>query len=81
MGSRLGVVVGSVILQGLAFYLRDKVEPADRYIYFGAVVIIMMVFRPQGVVPSTRRRREIEMAESGVGGADALGPAPTGSQV
>jgi len=80
MGSRLGVVVGSVILQGLAFYLRDKVEPADRYIYFGAVVIIMMVFRPQGVVPSTRRRREIEMAESGVGGADALGPAPTGSQ-
>jgi branched-chain amino acid transport system permease protein len=80
MGSRLGVVVGSVILQGLAFYLRDKVEPADRYIYFGAVVIIMMVFRPQGVIPSTRRRREIEMAESGVGGADALGPAPTGSQ-
>jgi branched-chain amino acid transport system permease protein len=80
MGSRLGVVLGSVILQGLAFYLRDKVQPADRYIYFGAVVIAMMIFRPQGVLPSTRRRREIEMAESGVGGADALGPAPTSGQ-
>jgi branched-chain amino acid transport system permease protein len=80
MGSRLGVVLGSVILQGLAFYLRGKVPAADRYIYFGAVVIVMMIFRPQGVLPSTRRRREIEMAESGVGGADALGPAPTGGQ-
>jgi branched-chain amino acid transport system permease protein len=75
MGSRLGVVVGAVVLQGLAFYLRDKVPPADRYIYFGAVVIVMMVFRPQGLVPSRRRRREIQLAEAGHGTADALGVA------
>jgi branched-chain amino acid transport system permease protein len=77
MGSRLGVVVGAVVLQGLAFYLRDKVPATDRYIYFGAVVILMMIFRPQGLVPSRRRQREIQLAEAGLGGADALGAAPT----
>jgi len=76
MGNRLGVVVGSVVLQGLAFYLRDKVPATDRYIWFGAVVIVMMIFRPQGVVPSRRRGREIKLAEQGVGHADALGSAP-----
>jgi branched-chain amino acid transport system permease protein len=76
MGSRLGVVVGAVVLQGLAFYLRDKVPPADRYIYFGAVVVAMMIFRPQGLVPSRRRRREIQLAEAGIHGADPLGAAP-----
>ncbi|ADP84739.1 branched-chain amino acid ABC transporter permease [Pseudofrankia inefficax] len=76
MGNRLGVVVGSVVLQGLAFYLRDKVPATDRYIWFGAVVIVMMIFRPQGVVPSRRRGREIKLAEQGVGHADSLGSAP-----
>jgi branched-chain amino acid transport system permease protein len=77
MGSRLGVVMGSIILQGLAFYLRDKVPATDRYIWFGAVVIAMMIFRPQGVVPSRRRRREIQLSEHGVGHADSLGAAPS----
>ncbi|ABD09730.1 amino acid/amide ABC transporter membrane protein 2, HAAT family [Frankia casuarinae] len=80
MGSRLGVVVGAVVLQGIAFYLRDKVPPADRYIYFGAVIVIMMIFRPQGLVPSRRRRREIQLAEAGIGAADSLGAAPTGGK-
>ncbi|MCL9796712.1 branched-chain amino acid ABC transporter permease [Frankia sp. AgKG'84/4] len=80
MGSRLGVVVGAVVLQGLAFYLRDKVEPADRYLYFGAVIVIMMIFRPQGLVPSRRRRREIELSEAGIGSADSLGAAPSGGR-
>ncbi|MDT3439646.1 ABC transporter permease subunit [Pseudofrankia sp. BMG5.37] len=77
MGNRLGVVVGSVVLQGLAFYLRDKVPATDRFIYFGAVVIVMMIFRPQGIIPSRRRKREISLAEHGVGHADSLGSAPT----
>ena len=33
----------------------------------------MMIFRPQGIIPSRRRAREIAQAESGIGGADALG--------
>lgn len=73
MGSLVGVVVGSVVLQGLAFALRDQVPPADRYLYFGAVILVMMVFRPQGLLPSRRRSQEIAQAEEGVGGADSLG--------
>jgi branched-chain amino acid transport system permease protein len=76
MGSRLGVVVGAVVLQGLAYFLQDRVPPTDRYIWFGAVVIVMMIFRPQGAVPARRRRQEIKLAEAGIGHADSLGPAP-----
>jgi branched-chain amino acid transport system permease protein len=36
-----------------------------------------MIFRPQGIIPSRRRAREIGLAESGIGGADATG-APAG---
>ena len=71
MGSIFGVVLGAVVLQGLLYNLRDTVPPNDRYIYFGAVIMIMMVFRPQGLLPSRRRSREISMSEHGLGHADA----------
>ncbi len=71
MGSIFGVVLGAVVLQGLLYNLRDTVPPNDRYIYFGAVIMLMMVFRPQGLLPSRRRSREIAMSEQGLGHADA----------
>ena len=71
MGSIFGVVLGAVVLQGLLYNLRDTVPANDRYIYFGAVIMLMMVFRPQGLLPSRRRSREIAMSESGIGHADA----------
>jgi branched-chain amino acid transport system permease protein len=37
------------------------------------VIMAMMVFRPQGLLPSRRRSREITLSEEGVGHADALG--------
>ena len=73
MGSLFGVVLGSVVLQGLAYYLRGKVPDTDRYLFFGAVIMAMMVFRPQGLLPSRRRSREITLSEEGIGRADALG--------
>jgi branched-chain amino acid transport system permease protein len=33
--------------------------------YIGALLIIMMIFRPAGLLPSKRRRREFAMAEGG----------------
>jgi len=59
MGSRLGVVLGAVVLQGLAFFLRDRVPAGDRFSYFGAIVVIMMVFRPQGLLPPRPRPRAV----------------------
>ena len=80
MGNIVGVVLGAVVLQGLAYFLRDplpligfQVPDADRFVYFGAVIMIMMVFRPQGLLPSTRRTREIKLSELGQGSADSLG--------
>ena len=76
MGSLAGAVVGAGVLQWLPQFLR--VHPLfgynqlDLYIYFGAILILMMIFRPEGLIPSRRRRREIALAEHGVGSADAM---------
>jgi len=75
----VGSIVGAAVLQTVFAYVRknNTVDPADIYIYVGALLIVMMIFRPQGIVPSRRRAREIGMAEHGVGSADALA-APVG---
>lgn len=78
MGSLWGALAGAAVLQWFPAYLQKHpvIAPEDVFIYFGAVLILMMIFRPQGVIPSRRRAREIGLAEAGVGGADALGAAP-----
>ena len=80
MGSLIGSVVGAAVVQAFFAYVREHntFPPQDIYIYVGALLIIMMIFRPQGIVPSRRRAREIGLAEHGIGGADAMG-APSGS--
>jgi branched-chain amino acid transport system permease protein len=80
MGSLIGSVVGAAVLQTVFAYVRknNTFDPLDIYIYVGALLILMMIFRPQGIVPSRRRAREIGLAEHGIGGADAMG-APIGS--
>jgi len=70
MGSIIGVVIGSLIIQTLSMYLIHA-QPAgfqnsDLYIYLGALLIAMMIFRPEGIWPSKRRRREIQFVEAGV---------------
>lgn len=79
MGSIPGVMAGAAILVWLPEQLRAMVDPADRYMYLGAVLVVMMIYRPQGLLPSRRRQRELELAEHGAGGADALGKAPGGA--
>ncbi|MDQ1748452.1 MAG: branched-chain amino acid transport system permease protein [Frankiaceae bacterium] len=78
MGSLPGAVAGASFLIWLPNKLRDLVAPQDRFIYFGALLVVMMIFRPQGVFPSRRRAREIGLAEAGSGGADAMA-APGGA--
>ena len=56
-------MVGAAVLGWLPNFLRDYVRPTDRYIYFGILLIIMMIFRPQGLIPSKRRAREIALTE------------------
>ena len=56
MGSIFGVVLGAVVLQGLLYNLKDTVPANDRYIYFGAVIMLMMVFRPAGSAALTQTK-------------------------
>ncbi|HET6873309.1 MAG TPA: branched-chain amino acid ABC transporter permease [Acidimicrobiales bacterium] len=76
MGSLPGAVLGAVILQWLPQFLRIHplfgFQQQDLYVYLGALLVAMMIFRPEGILPSRRRRREIGLAERGVGTADAM---------
>jgi branched-chain amino acid transport system permease protein len=56
MGSIPGVILGAVILIGLPEVLREVQQ--YRMLAFGALLIIMMVFRPTGFIPSARRKME-----------------------
>ena len=71
MGSIMGVLIGAIVIQTASMYLIHTppagYQPADLYIYLGALLVVMMIFRPAGLVPSRRRRREIGLAESGEG--------------
>jgi branched-chain amino acid transport system permease protein len=80
MGSIPGVLIGTAILVWLPEALKDWVDPSDRYMYLGALLVIMMIYRPQGVWPSRRRQRELKMAEEGIGDADAMSE-PAGGKI
>ncbi len=58
MGSIPGVVVGALALVGLPELLREFAE--FRYLLYGAVLVIMMLTRPEGLFPEARRRMELE---------------------
>jgi branched-chain amino acid transport system permease protein len=53
MGSIIGVIIGAFILILLPEYLRAFSD--YRMLMFGAIMVIMMVFRPQGIISGIRR--------------------------
>lgn len=57
MGSIAGVAIAAMILILAPEYLRAFSE--YRMLIFGAVMVIMMIFRPQGLVTGERRRYRI----------------------
>ena len=61
MGSLPGVVVGSLVLVGLPELLREFAE--YRNLMYGALLIVMMLSRPEGFWPSATRRRELRARE------------------
>ncbi len=59
MGSISGVIIGAIVLIGLPEVLREVQQ--YRMLAFGALLVIMMIFRPMGFIPS--RRRKLELTE------------------
>jgi branched-chain amino acid transport system permease protein len=57
MGSMRGVVVGALVLIALPNLLREF--ESYRFLLYGALLIFMMLKRPEGFVPSRRRAAEL----------------------
>jgi branched-chain amino acid transport system permease protein len=63
MGSIRGALVGTYLVYGLGEVLREqvtigsivlKVDDRARFLMFGALLVVVMVFRPQGFLPRRR---------------------------
>jgi branched-chain amino acid transport system permease protein len=59
MGNSVGVVIGAVLLIAIPEKLRFVHD--YRFLILGAVLMVMMRFRPEGLLPE--RRRRLELAE------------------
>ena len=75
MGSIPGVVVGALALIGLPQLLREFAE--FRLLVYGGLLVVMMIARPEGLIPDVTRRRELHETE-GPPEADAAAPAVEG---
>ena len=76
MGNIAGVVVGAVALTLIPERLREFEDL--RMLLFGGALVLIMIYRPQGLFPNSRRRRELQaekidtlIAESGRDDAEA----------
>ncbi len=58
MGSIIGVIIAALILMLLPEYLRAFSD--YRMLVFGATLVLMMVFRPRGLVSTVRRTYTLE---------------------
>jgi branched-chain amino acid transport system permease protein len=74
MGSLPGVIVGAFFIMGLPELLREFAE--YRMLMYGALLIVMMLSRPEGLWPSETRKRELRAAEEAVptGGGSLVEP-------
>src|SRR5438094_1225766 len=78
MGNIWGVILGAFLLSFVPEILRYTVEPAQRWLFgrslidpevirmllFGLAMVVMMLFRPAGIMPSALRKRELAEEEA-----------------
>ena len=60
MGSIAGSIIGATVVVLLPEIFRGFED--YRFFAFGVVIVVMMIFRPQGVLPSKRRKAELQGA-------------------
>jgi len=71
IGSLPGVVIGALVLIGLPELLREFAE--YRMLLYGALLVVMMLRRPEGLWPSAIMKRELHAHEEEI--ADLAGAA------
>jgi branched-chain amino acid transport system permease protein len=79
MGNIFGVVIGALLLSYVPEVLRYTVGPAQKAVFgrtlidpevfrmllFGLALVLMMLFRPAGILPSAVRKRELQRKADG----------------
>ncbi len=81
MGSIPGVIVGGLVLMGLPELLREFAD--FRYLVYGAVLVAMMLMKPEGLFPEERRKLELHeelMEPTSVGLEPEPKPVPAKSE-
>ncbi|HEY2665596.1 MAG TPA: branched-chain amino acid ABC transporter permease [Actinomycetota bacterium] len=65
MGNVWGSIVGAAVIVVVPEVIRSVVPSFQQYrfLVFGAVLVVVMIFRPQGLIPSRRRAMELETAD------------------
>ena len=61
MGSLPGVMVGALLLVGMPELLREFSE--FRLLIYGVLLIMMMLYKPEGFVPEAVHQRELHKDE------------------
>jgi ABC-type branched-subunit amino acid transport system permease subunit len=64
MGSLPGALAGAAALTWLPYFLQSQVPLPDSQMWIGALVVLMMIFRPAGLIPARRRRAELTGLDS-----------------
>lgn len=76
MGSIPGAVLGAVFLIGVPELFREFSE--YRFLFYGAALIAMMLYRPEGILPTRFAARELHLDPSQTGAEPALPPTEGG---
>jgi branched-chain amino acid transport system permease protein len=83
MGNIPGVIVGSLILSALERFILPQGTnflhsaginidlTTSRFMIYGVILVAMMLFRPEGLIPSRQRKAELHAADTDVGAAAA----------
>ena len=55
MGSIWGALIGAAVIEWFPWFLEVHplfgYQPQDLYMYLGALLVVMMIFRPEGIIP------------------------------
>jgi ABC-type branched-subunit amino acid transport system permease subunit len=78
MGSLSGAMAGAALLTWLPEFLKEQVPAADRNMWVGAVVMLMMIFRSGGLLPARRRKAELTGLDRAMRGEPVAVPAGEG---